>query len=302
MSVKSQQYEDTVLIKPKSKFWPLERYIEQFGDPKGARLKKLGHKITRIQGYQGVLVPGDDGTGPWDLETRTGTRLEKDEEESVGSSGGEQDVAETKFASMRKAMRGSLAAAAVGAMNDILASCSAPPEERAKEMENRKRRKMQAKKKRKAQGEVEKKRQYSRAFIDLDVDSMDSDSDGEDVVVGLHKRQAKRISLGNDAKAAKAPSGPSPSKAEAVGDVVPHKGEEENVSKNSKGAPSKDSLLVEARLWSDFSVAAEGSAFFSKVLAREIAQKFALCFRCARALQISEPCFTFPRRRDCRFK
>jgi len=270
VSVRNQAYEDTVLIKPKSKFWPLDRYIKEFGDPKGARLKKLGHKIVRLQGYRGVLVPGDDGKGPWDLETRTGTRLEKDEEESVGSSGGEQETADAKFKSMRNAMRRDLSLAAVGAMNDILLACSAPEEERAKEMENRKRRKTQAKKRKKnALAASERKRKLC-SFIDLDVESMDTDSDGEETIIaGVQRKTPKRFSTAIESKepssAAKAQAQTAKAQAQTTCDVVVVRSTGDDTPLK-KGAPSKDPLLIESRLWSDFSTATDGSAFFSKVV------------------------------------
>ena len=55
-----------------------------------------------FEGHHRVLVPGDDGFGPWKVKTQEGREIAKAESEDVGSSGGEEDVAEAKFGALKK--------------------------------------------------------------------------------------------------------------------------------------------------------------------------------------------------------
>ena len=70
--------------------------------PRGKRTKSSGTKKCVFEGHHGVLVPGDDGIGPWKVKTQEGREIAKEESEDVGSSGGEEDVAEAKFGALKK--------------------------------------------------------------------------------------------------------------------------------------------------------------------------------------------------------
>ena len=60
------------------------------------------------------------GIGLWKVRTEEGREIAKAESEDVGSSGGEDDVAEAKFDALKKADDDNYAAVAQGAMSDIL--------------------------------------------------------------------------------------------------------------------------------------------------------------------------------------
>lgn len=93
VSSRQQRYDDLSLIRPQDPFWPLDRYRRKFGSPSRPEAKKLKHVKMVVDGVAGVVVPGDDGEGPWLLERRSGTRMENDREDDVGSSGGEEAAA-----------------------------------------------------------------------------------------------------------------------------------------------------------------------------------------------------------------
>ena len=83
------QAQEDKLMKPADDFYPLERYLDQFGDPRKNR--KRGHTVTVVQGVKGVLVPGDDGKQPWKLQRSYNSSVVKtdtvDSGESVDSDG-----------------------------------------------------------------------------------------------------------------------------------------------------------------------------------------------------------------------
>ena len=103
------------------KFWLIKRYEKRFGHMSRAEQKRLKHRKTTLDGLKGVLVPGDDGDVPFDLERRSRVRNEYDREESVGSSGGEEDIAASKFENLTTTQNLLHAEAAQGAMQSILA-------------------------------------------------------------------------------------------------------------------------------------------------------------------------------------
>lgn len=131
--MRSQKFDECSLIRPRDKFWPIDRYKKMFGDPKAPRNKKLGHKLTSMDGFRGVVVPADDGEGPWELERRSGQRMEIDEEEDVGSSGGDEQLANSKFNDLKNEEAARYAELAVGAMQDVLNTMMLDEEEAQKE-------------------------------------------------------------------------------------------------------------------------------------------------------------------------
>ena len=121
VSVRTKQFSKRYLEKP-----PHELLVFSAGIAAGTTLpsrkenQSLGHKKFAFEGHVGVLVPGDDGAGPWKVRTEEGREIAKAESEDVGSSGGEDDVAEAKFDALKKADDDNYAAVAQGAMSDIL--------------------------------------------------------------------------------------------------------------------------------------------------------------------------------------
>jgi hypothetical protein len=93
VSVRKRQFNKTELIKPDNMFWPMARYRRKFGSPDLPKNKKLKHVRSKVNGVKGVVVPGDDGEGPFRLRSSEGVELQKDDEEDVGSSGGEDELA-----------------------------------------------------------------------------------------------------------------------------------------------------------------------------------------------------------------
>ena len=61
------QISDSALVMPDDDFYPLARYIARFGDPRDPKNRKRGHVVGYSHVHKGVIVPGDDGVGPWKL-------------------------------------------------------------------------------------------------------------------------------------------------------------------------------------------------------------------------------------------
>ena len=91
--------------------------------------KKLRHRKCIIDGIKGVTVPGDAGDGPWRLEHRSGVRIEKDNEEDVGSTDGEEEAANDKFNMLRAQQETTHAAIAQGALAAVLKTFVLSPED-----------------------------------------------------------------------------------------------------------------------------------------------------------------------------
>ena len=79
------------------------------------------------------MVPGDDGLGPWKVRTEEGREIAKAESEDVGSSGGEEHVAEAKFEDLKKVDDENYAAVVQGAMSSILQGFELDEEQRKEE-------------------------------------------------------------------------------------------------------------------------------------------------------------------------
>jgi hypothetical protein len=188
VAVREQEYSDYALVKPPDQFWPLRRYVKKFGTV-GSN-KKLGHVKTNIKGVVGVLVPTDNEDQPWLLERREGTRQEADKEHDVGSSDGDEDVADAVFNNLGKQRVAEYAKQAAGALASILAECELDDEERKKQAAKRK---LTKKKKRKATpGSSTKKLGFMMA-----VDSDDEDMMSEDPAVDERASKRPRGSPGN---------------------------------------------------------------------------------------------------------
>jgi hypothetical protein len=268
VAVRHQSFEETALIRPKDKFWLIKRYRQKFGDPLAPKNKALKHRKVKLDGHIGVLVNGDDGEGPWDVERRSGGRFEKDSEESVGSSGGEEEVATDKFQTMRKKSRQQFAELAQGAMMDVLSAVVMTEEDHTKERDREQRRKGMAKKRaKKARSADHHKR---RGFLVMDISSDASDS--EEDATPHKKARMSRVSRDGGENNAASPSS-KPAESEEVGNaagsssasmssVIVAIGDDDG--RKGAGAPSKDCLAMEAKLWKEFDTADEHSVFFCK--------------------------------------
>jgi len=118
----NSQISDSALIMPDDDFYPLARYIKKFGDPRDPKNRKRGHVVGYSQGHKGVIVPGDDGIGPWKLRRSLRSETKRDEDESLGSdSDAEQGaVAQQKFQDIVKQETDAYSSVAAGMMHDLL--------------------------------------------------------------------------------------------------------------------------------------------------------------------------------------
>ena len=133
VGVHNQEYTDVGLIRPDDEFWQMARYKKKFGSPDLPKNRGLGHKKAMVSGHKGVIVPGDDGEGPWRLRTTEGIKLLIDKEEDCGSEEDQADIAVEKFQSLRDQMAQSYKAVAQGAMNELLQQMTLDDEGREQE-------------------------------------------------------------------------------------------------------------------------------------------------------------------------
>jgi hypothetical protein len=115
--VRTQKFTSSFVEKPDDWFWPMVRYRKRFGSVNLPKNKKLGHVVSVINGEKGVVVPGDDGTGPFRLKHQSGTNIEEDREESCDS---DEEVAAQKFQDLHDEHVQSYKDAAQGVMQDVL--------------------------------------------------------------------------------------------------------------------------------------------------------------------------------------
>jgi hypothetical protein len=247
--VKKQQFEETALIKPADKFWPIERYTATFGSPDAPRNRALKHRKCKMSGYIGVLVPGDNGEGPWDVVTKSGERVKKEDELDVGSDGGDSEEVQNAFMGQRRQMRKQLAEAAAGAMNEVLLKAAMTEEEKLKEQGSKR------KKTKKGKKAAPNKIKANTGFFNFDVQSDDSN---DDCINDDPKAKAKRT-LPTSAKALA--SDGSPAKGASSGSA----GAADAGKGRGAGAPQKDVLAVTDSLWQDFATAGQDSMFFCRV-------------------------------------
>ena len=109
------------LIMPEDDFWLLPRYIKKFGDPSSKENKKKGHRVCRKHGYKGVVVPGDDGEGPWKLQQSLNNALESHETLAEDCSDVSEDHIETIFESLKDEREEQHASVAQGMVAALLA-------------------------------------------------------------------------------------------------------------------------------------------------------------------------------------
>ncbi len=78
-----------------------------------------------VDGLKGVIVPGDDGEMPFQLEHRQGTRIEKKTTEDVS----EEEDANAAYATLRNQLDADRKEVAVGAMKSVMDEITPPNEE-----------------------------------------------------------------------------------------------------------------------------------------------------------------------------
>ena len=229
-------------------------------------MRGLNHKVTTMDGIKGVLVPGDNGDDPFDVQRRTGVRIEKDQEESVGSSGGEEDIAEDKFQQLQANRSGAYKHAAVGALQSVLDEMAMDSDERKEEGERRQR---QKRKRKKAPAGTDRKRKAT--FFGGSASSGDSDGDEQrsnytkviKKTVGARNKKCDAASVSSVALDANSQVGALVA-LHADGGYVHGDGEGEGEGGDLKkaGRPKKDCLAMERILWKDCRNADEKSMFF----------------------------------------
>ena len=109
------------LIMPEDDFWLLPRYIKKFGDPNSKENKKKGHRVCRKHGYKGVVVPGDDGEGPWKCQQSLNNALESHETLAEDCSDVSEDLIETIFECLKDEREEQHASVAQGMVAALLA-------------------------------------------------------------------------------------------------------------------------------------------------------------------------------------
>ena len=83
-----------------------------------------------VDGERGVVVPGDDGTGPFRLKHQSGTRIEQDREESCDS---DEEVANEKFQDLQDEHLQSCKDLAQGVLQEVLMDFAMDSDEIKKE-------------------------------------------------------------------------------------------------------------------------------------------------------------------------
>ena len=124
-----------------------------------------------------MVVPGDDGVGPWKIVTQEGREIAKAESEDVGSSGGEDEVADEKFQTLRQADDENYEGICQGAMGDILASFELGEEEQ--KMEESKRTRRLSYKKKKASSQPAQRKVNARFFESDDEEAVFAEAKAE---------------------------------------------------------------------------------------------------------------------------
>lgn len=207
-----------------------------------------------------MVVPGDDGVGPWKIVTQEGREIAKAESEDVGSSGGEDEVADEKFQTLRQADDENYEGICQGAMGDILASFELGEEEQ--KMEESKRTRRLSYKKKKASSQPAQRKVNARFF----------ESDDEEAVFAEAKAERAKPRRGAPKGSSRASCHPVEKPSGLVADEAGEAGgggdgdrDEGNSGKKRRGAPKKSVEAMEQELWQEFSIADKYSTFFSEV-------------------------------------
>ena len=128
LKVKTKEQQRVEMIAPEDEFWKLHDYIRLFGPL--SECKKRKHKITKMHGIRGVLVPGADSGGPFKIRRLMASEIEKEEEHDVGS-GSEfgVEVVDQKYADLCDEADENYSNACVGMVASVLAQFVQEPTE-----------------------------------------------------------------------------------------------------------------------------------------------------------------------------
>jgi len=125
-ALKRKRAKKVKLIAPEDQFYKLEDYERLFGPV--ALSKKRGHRITKMMGLKGVLVPGEQ-CAPYRVQRVIEDGIERDDDLDVGSDP-DEEVIEQKRESLEQAMDDAYESSCVGLVHAALlaaSSSTAPP-------------------------------------------------------------------------------------------------------------------------------------------------------------------------------
>ena len=257
VAVKNKTSKDLCLIRPDDDFWPLQRYRTKFGDPHSAENRRLKHKICTIDNIKGVAVPGDNADQPFKLRRQTIQSHQIEKEEDVGSSDGDQEVAEAKFKSACDLQDTKYQSMVQGAYASVLAECALEPGVVAE-----KTKKIKKKKKKATKDTVATPKRYTFSSLQGSDDESDDDAASDDIAIGSKKTAARQTQRGNKKGAGVAVK--TPDRALASGDRqagvageaivacdadIEGGGDDES---RSKGRPSKNAQTIATQYWNHF--------------------------------------------------
>jgi hypothetical protein len=223
----------------------MARYGAKFGDPASKKNKHLKHRVCKIDGIRGVVVPGDTGVQPFRIEVKTTTGIEYEQEEDLGSSGGEQELAEERFTALSDKAAQEYAELATGAMASLLEECALAPGEAAEPAPKKKNRKKMM---------PSAKKTFS-LFGGL-VESGDEDDAASDVECGSGRKFARS---GNTSAAGRSRASSAGKERKVTMDKAPEDAlvakdaiEVESGDAGKRGAPKKDPKSVADQYWQHF--------------------------------------------------
>jgi hypothetical protein len=272
VKVRKQRFSESALVRPDDDFWKMKRYKKRFGSVNLPKNRALGHRKSVVDNVSGVIVPGDDGIGPWKLRHTQGVRLEKDEEEAISSD--DASAAEDVYNDMVESSRAGYRKVAQGAMADILAGFVMDDEGREEEAKRQtaSAKKRKQRKKGVVTGESRKRRANNNMFDEAKSDDSD-DGDCDSASDGPPRKKPKLVVAnkpGQKGAARKtstvvAASCAASSAEKAAGDGAEDSGNdpESQQKKSGPGRPESDARSHAVALWSQFEVATEASLFFN---------------------------------------
>lgn len=258
VSVKSQRFQESSLIRPDDDFWPWQRYKKKFGSPDMPRNRELGHRRAVVDGHKGVIIPGDNGEGPWRIRNTSGVKLLQDKEEEVSSDN--ESMADQKFEDLKRQHVQDYKQVAVGAMANILKDFQLTEEQ----ADDEGRRQLVARKKRRQRAKTKvsdeaKTRRRSRGMFSLALSEDETDDDDET------PRPAKRSTGSQQSRNSGGKQSATKSTGGAAGGVKLEHADDgpDGESRRSRGKPASDCRQHADQLWRDFAVADENTLFFS---------------------------------------
>ena len=248
VTLKRKRFNQTSLIRPEDAFYPIARYEKKYGSPLLQKNKALGHKVAKIDGVKGVIVPGDDGLQPFRLQRRSGEALEEDKEEDVGSTDGEEEMADDKFATMSLERNTAYDEMATGCLQSILDDYALKEGEdsQPKKPQNRKKKKKIA-----AEGSAARKKPWLFGMLAAVADDDDDDEADEDFACGGKAlKQKPKANMPKPTKAGPGRTEAKPNKKASSANAEAEMlllGDEDEGAK--KGRPSKNPSQVADMYW-----------------------------------------------------